>query len=422
MNDDLLRERARSRSRSKSLTRVASNMSIGKLFARSRSSSPSRRSSTTSSTRTTTTDDDDDDDDQDESCAQPPPDPIFKVATVNKHTGNEFRVPQYSPPPPGSSVGSNDYYAATTAAAAYANKHNGTQPHYRYKNNNPLPPNEIFVRDDHSFMDSFHDHVVQPQQQTQQQQQQQDILYGGLTNHYQDNVPYHRPSVSTGRHGQQGSLSSFDAMLFSSSSSSPEIPTTTTSMSRSSNNSSLASSETIMDRYLLPTATRGSDSLSSNTSSSIRSYFDEFLVTPSPSTSYRVLGASTHNNNFCGSSGPQQQKSNSYDEKIMSTIDGSTTTTRRSTSSRRAPLHPSFYSHPGSQQQPPLLEHRAHTAPDMVSDNFSQLKDDVNGLIDDLIQSQQQLRSQQDMGRYYNSTYESVQGLRAVSLLYSLLL
>jgi hypothetical protein len=382
-NDDLLRERARSRSRSKSLTRVASNMSIGKLFARSRSTSPSRRSSTTSSTERT-----DDDDEDDESCAQtPPPDPFFKVATVNKHTGNEFRAPttQYSPPPPlATSV--SDYYA--TATAAYQNK---TQPQqYRY-NKDHLPPNEIFVRDDHSFIDSFHDGVAQ------QQQPPQDFLYGTAAAYQQDNS--YRPS--TRQHG--GSISSFDALLFSNTSS-PSSPDLLSRPSSSSNNSgSSASSETAADRYLLLTR-GGSDSLGSKTSSSIRSYFDEF-VPHSPSTS-----SSSYRGNY--------RNQQSFDEKLMSTIDGSVT--RRSSSSRRsrAPLNPNFYTHGNQTQpqpQPPTSQHRAHTMPDMVSTNFSQLKDDVNGLIDELIQSQQQLRSQQDMGRYYNSTYESVQGLRTVS-------
>lgn len=404
INDDLLRERARSRSRSKSLTRVASNMSIGKLFARSRSTSPSRHSSSNERT--------DDDDEQVTTPASCVPDPIFKVATVNKHTGGEFRT-QYSPPPslshkshsgPAVTTASiNDFYAShhTAADKGYKPSKINTQPHYRYnaesRNNYAAAPSEIFIRDDHTFIDSFNEVP-----------KQEDVLYKG-TNYYQDNNLYNsRPSYHSSTSHRHGSISSsagtLDAMLFQSS---PELMSRPSSGGSSGNSHSSVSSET--DRTLSRGFTM-SDSISSNTSS-IRSYFDEinYFASPTSSTTRGSISDRYRSNN----------NTSSYDERIMNVIDGSRRSNASSTSSRRAPLHPAFYSNPHvsqqqqqQQQAPPPMAHRSHTMPDMMSANINRLKDDVNGLIDELIQSQQQLRSQQDMGRYYNSTYEGVQGLR----------
>ncbi|KAF1802732.1 hypothetical protein FB192DRAFT_1280776 [Mucor lusitanicus] len=104
INDDLLRVRARSRSRSKSLTRVASNMSLGKIFSRSRSSSPSRRHSV------------DEHYQHEHDTESHVLDPIFKIATVNKQLEDEFRGPSANvfnqPPKPQEDVlygGSNLY-------------------------------------------------------------------------------------------------------------------------------------------------------------------------------------------------------------------------------------------------------------------------------------------------------------------------
>lgn len=377
-------------------------MSIGKLFARSRSTSPSRHSSSNERTddeETTTTQ---------QSCV---PDPIFKVATVNKQTGDEFRT-QYSPPPslshkshsgPAVTTSSiNDFYASPTAVErGYKPSRINTQPHYRYnadsRMNNAAPPSEIFVRDDHTFIDSFNDIP-----------KQEEILYSGA-NHHQDNSYHRRPSYSTTtshRHGSISGASTLDAMLFQqSSSSSPEL------MSRPSSGGSHSSASSETDRTLSRGLTMG-DSVSSNTSS-IRSYFDENHYF-SASTS-----STTRSNN---SDRYRSYNSTSYDERLMNTLDAPRRANVSSTSSRRAPLHAAFYSNPNvPQQQPqqqhqPPMAHRSHTMPDMVSANINQLKDDVNGLIDDLIYSQQhQLRTQQDAGRYYNNTYESVQGLRSVS-------
>ncbi|CAO3654956.1 unnamed protein product [Mucor hiemalis] len=398
INDDLLRERARSRSRSKSLTRVASNMSIGKLFARSRSTSPSRHSSSNERT--------DDDDEQATTPASCVPDPIFKVATVNKHTGSEFRT-QYSPPPslshkshsgPAATTTSiNDFYASNTAAEkGYKPSRINTQPHYRYNaDSRNTAPSEIFIRDDHTFIDSFNDIP-----------KQEDVLYKG-TNHYQDNSYSSRPSYHSSSH-RHGSISSsagtLDAMLFQSS---PELMSRPSSGGSSGNSHSSVSSET--DRTLSRGFTMN-DSISSNTSS-IRSYFDEINYFASPTSTTRGNSNDRYRSN--------NNNTASYDERIMNVIDGSRRSNASSTSSRRAPLHPAFYSNPHisqqQQQQPslqPPMAHRSHTMPDMMSANINRLKDDVNGLIDELIHSQQQLRSQQDMGRYYNSTYEGVQGLR----------
>jgi hypothetical protein len=362
-------------------------MSIGKLFARSRSTSPSRHSS--SNERTT-----DDDDDQIITTPSCVPDPIFKVATVNKHTGEEFRTllpslshkTSHSRPP---AVVTNTTSSTTTAAdrASYKPSRINTQPHFRYNG----PPSEIFIRDDHTFIDSFNDIP-----------KQEEILFGGA-NHHQDNS-YHRPSNGY-RHGSISGASTLDTMLFQSSS--PELMSSSRPPSSGSSHHSHSSVSSETDRTL----SRGAmyESVSSNTSSSIRSYFDEnhFFASPTRTHSsdrYRSYNSAT--------------TTTSYDERLMNTIDGSRRSNMSSTSSRRAPLHPAFYSNPHvpqQQQPPPPMAHRSHTMPaDMMSANIHQLKDDVNGLIDNLIQSQYQLRAQQqDAGRYYNSTYESVQGLRS---------
>ncbi|KAI8992507.1 hypothetical protein BDB01DRAFT_778677 [Pilobolus umbonatus] len=72
IHDALLRDKSRARSRSRSLSKVANNMSIGKLFGgRSRSSSPSRKMSSMA-------------DHEDTSLhSKPVKDPILKIATVH---------------------------------------------------------------------------------------------------------------------------------------------------------------------------------------------------------------------------------------------------------------------------------------------------------------------------------------------------
>lgn len=352
-------------------------MSIGKLFARSRSTSPSRHSSSNERT--------DDDDDQTASVESCVPDPIFKVAIVNKHTENEFRG-QYNPPPtlshkshsgPGAA---NDYFAST-ADKGYKPSRINTQPHYRQNSdlrNNPL--SEIFVRDDHTFIDSFN---AAPKQE--------EPFYGVGSTNYQDNS-YRRPSYNHRHGGSISAANNFDAMLFQSS---PELMTRPSSGGSNNSNNSSASSET--DRTLSRGITVG-DSISSNTSS-IRSYFDENNVLSSPySGGYRV------------------SNSMSYDERLMSTIDGSRRSHSGSTSSRRAPLHPNFYSNPQMHQAPPL-QHRAQTMPDMMTNHLSQFKNEVIGMFDDYVQSGQLPRSQKDMGHYYNNSYDGAQGFKTVSFI-----
>ncbi|GAA5807002.1 hypothetical protein MFLAVUS_000351 [Mucor flavus] len=345
INDDLLRDRARSRSRSKSLTRVASNMSIGKLFARSHSTSPSGHSSSNERT------DDDDDQTTPVSCV---PDPIFKVATINKHTEEEFRSPSLSHK---NHFGPVDSNASTAAERGHKPSRINTQPHFKYNTRAPIP-SEIFIRDDHTFIDSFND------------PKQEDLFScaHGSTN-YQDNS-HRRPSYPH-RHGGSISSNNLDALLYQSS---PEL------MSRPSSggsNNSSASSET--DRTMPRGLTVG-DSASSNSSNVINSYFE--------------------NNFFPHRVNSRHNTATGYDEKVMNTLDGSRRSLTGSTSSRRAPLNPNFYNNP--QNHPPTLQHRSHTTPDMMSDHVHQFKNEVFGMFDNFVQAEQQLRPQREMDRYYN--------------------
>ncbi|KAK4514640.1 uncharacterized protein ATC70_002241 [Mucor velutinosus] len=463
INDDLLRVRARSRSRSKSLTRVASNMSLGKIFSRSRSSSPSRRYSVDEHEQGT------------ESAASHVLDPIFKIATVNKQLEDKFRGPSanvyandgYSMPTP-STTTSTTSTAATERSMKTRGQHTHparvntaiTQPHYF----NNAPPSEIFVRDDTHFIDSFN----QPPKPTSQPQE--DVLYGG-SNLYQDNS-YNRPHPYSRRRSSVQSYNNFDAMLFSQSPqelmsrpSSGGSNNSASSFSSSSNETSPVSGGTAITttdpRYGVPLFSSDTNSTTttssgngggghpynsvSSYSSSIRSYLEEGnILAHHPHERY---GSVRSNHSF------------SSDERLMNAIDGS----RRSSAAAAAsvangsyrgkklnasaappPLPKSFYSqsqlptvhqqqqphyhhqHRSSQPLPashhqhqhhqhqhhhsqqPKLPHRAYTSPagDSISTNFAQLKLDVNDLIDDLIQSQQ--AKAKDC-----NTYESVRGLRS---------
>lgn len=333
-------------------------MSIGKLFARSHSSSPSGHSSSNERT------DDDDDQTTPVSCV---PDPIFKVATVNKHTEEEFRSPSLSHK---NHFGPVDSNASTTAAAERGHKPSriNTQPHFKYNTRAPIP-SEIFIRDDHTFIDSFND------------PKQEDLFScaHGSTN-YQDNS-HRRPSYPH-RHGGSISSNNLDALLYQSS---PEL------MSRPSSggsNNSSASSET--DRTMPRGLTVG-DSASSNSSNVINSYFE--------------------NNFFPHRVNSRHNTATGYDEKVMNTLDGSRRSLTGSTSSRRAPLNPNFYNNP--QNHPPTLQHRSHTTPDMMSDHVHQFKNEIFGMFDNFVQADQHLRSQREMGRYYNYA----EGFKTVSMM-----
>lgn len=353
-------------------------MSIGKLFARSRSTSPSRHSSSNERT--------DDDDDQTTTPVSGVPDPIFKVATVNKHTEEEFR--QHSPPPflshkhHSSPITTGNYASTfrTASASAAANTaaergyrpskiNTTTQPHAKYTYDpRDYLSSEIFVRDDHTFIDSFNEQ--------KQEENFGSVHLSGSTN-YQDNS-FRRPSYPHHqRHGGSVSSNNLDAILFHQSTS-PEC------MSRlSSSNTSSVSSET--DRTMTRGLTLG-DSLSSNTSS-VRSYFDNNYFN-SPTARY------PYNH-------PHYPNHNAYDERVMSTIDNSkrSHTGGSTSSSNRPPLPLNFYKNPHQPQ---------HNVPDnTMSTHVSQFKNEVLGMFDNYVQSeqhqQQQLRSQNELGRYYNA-------------------
>ncbi|KAI8639861.1 hypothetical protein BD408DRAFT_484505 [Parasitella parasitica] len=415
INDDLLRVRARSRSRSKSLTRVASNMSLGKIFNRSRSSSPTRRYSTEEHYENVET-------------ASHVPDPIFKVATINKHQEDEFRGQ--------SDVYANGNYSATaveevktrgphyyparidTAAAA--------QPHH-YHN---ADPSEIFVRDDTHFIDGFNQSPKPSSQHSAE-----DILYSG-SNHYQDNS-YNRPHPYNRRRSSVQSYNNLDAMLFSqspqdlsprptsrashnsfasfSSSSNETSPVTAGSMATSTVDPRCGVlSPFSSDANSTTTTTSGSggggapnglpyNSISSY-GSSIRSYLEDGNI--QFNHQHDRYGSIRSNHSF------------SSDERLMNAIDRSRRSSAASGASvgayrSSAPLPKSFYNQPPvptvHQQQYPTLPPRSltHSASDSISSDFTRLKLDVNDLIDDLIQSQANAK---EMDRY--STYENARGLK----------
>ncbi|KAG1049842.1 hypothetical protein G6F43_007856 [Rhizopus delemar] len=209
IHDGLLRERARTRSRSRSLTRVASNMSVGRLFgARSRSTSPSRSSISTFERQQ-----------QDLVIDQSVPDPILKVAAVN----DLFRNHQYSTPP-ATPVSPSDYAAALDGSCA-------TRASYHRK----LSHSDLYNDAESPF------------------------AHNGSIKHssYQAEEYYHRP-LSYHAHSN-----SFDAILSQTSSSSPEpISRPSTGTSHFSSHSSSS--------YFNPTA--NSDPISAYLSSNTDMY------------------------------------------------------------------------------------------------------------------------------------------------------
>jgi hypothetical protein len=302
-------------------------MSIGKLFTRSRSTSPSRRSSV-------------EQEDILEATTSHVPDPIFKVAAVNKQEESEFRsLPTAEP-----------FYTAaesnTMAPRGYKPSKINTQPQYHYNDS----PSEIFNRQDHHFIDCFNE-PCKPSE---------DILYSG-TNLYQDNS-YSRPDPYV-RHSPTHSPDLFPRPS-----------------SGGSNNSSSASSEsTPIDPTIFfsrPAVLNDHLQFNSLSSNSLRSYFDD-------------------NKDFFPSPRYGSVRSNaSYEESLMNTIDGSRRSlmmTSSSNTGRRGPLHPNLYKNPHP--------HRS-THP---TDRIALFKNDVTVMIDHLIKSQPPLRSQQEMDRYlYN--------------------
>ncbi|KAI8352064.1 hypothetical protein BD560DRAFT_438758 [Blakeslea trispora] len=398
INDGLLRVRARSRSRSKSLTRVASNMSIGKLFARSRSSSPTRHSVTEGQ--------------HDNLLDQTPmshvPDPVLKVATVNKQVETEFRALNKE---------------SSTEKHSYRPPKINTQPHHRRSMDlRSNSPSEIFVRNDTHFIDNFNEKKTTPEE----------MLYGG-SNGYQDNSYRHpRPYPSTSAttttssrsigsiHGYFNTVDTSSPLHYSPQGYHRRSPSPENSISRPSSgsshhsNTSLSSDNTLLDPYPTHANSRRptesfhvpySGSISSYHSGSTRSYFDDY------SRPFDFVPSSPHREKHFGSA--RTTGSSTYDEKLMSAIDNP----RRSSYGSRPPLHPGFYTQPqspNSMPRQPALTHRPHTAP--AVDNCAQLKNNVNELIDELIQSHRQTRGQDysyyesmcDMRSHINSRFDEL--------------
>ncbi|KAI8348456.1 RhoGEF domain-containing protein [Choanephora cucurbitarum] len=398
INDGLLRVRSRSRSRSKSLTRVASNMSIGKLFARSRSSSPTRHSAAEV---------------QHDSLLDQAPtshvlDPVLKIATVNKQVEAEFRAQDKE---------------SLSEKHGYRPPKINTQPRHRHSTDfRSGSPSEIFVRNDTHFIDDFNEKKNIPEE----------MLYSG-SNCYQDNSyrhprPYPSTSATTSTssrslgsiHGYFGNTDPSLPLRYSPQGHHRRSPSPEHSISRPSSGgsrhsvTSLSSENTPSDPYPSHTISRRptepfgapyGGSVSSYHSGSSRSYFDDY------SKPFDFLPPSPHREKYYGST--RSIGSITYDEKLMSAIDNP----RGAMYGSRPPLHPGFYTQPQSPNvlpRQPALAHRPHTAP--AVDNCAQLKNDVNQLIDELIQSHNHRRvhdynnyeSMRDMRSHINSKFDEL--------------
>jgi hypothetical protein len=370
VNDDLLRVRARSRSRSRSLTRVASNMSLGKFFTRSRSTSPSRRSSVD--------DDDDGDDALDQASASHVPDPIFKVATVNKQVESEFRS-QSTTSYPNEPFLTTAAESNTMAPRGYKPSQINTQPHGRHHADTRGTPSEIFHRQDYNFIDSFNESP-----------QPDNDLYGG-TNTYQDNS-YSRPyPYSTRRSSVQSHNTNLDMTQFArpTKSSSPDF----ISQSSSNNSSSTSSETTPIDHqaFFSPSNQSSGQMYNSITSytSSTRSYWDDGR--DYFSTNRERYGSGRSNT--------------TYDENLMNNIDASRRMASSCSTGRRPSLNPNLFKSPPQQRQP----NRACTNPADMASTVAILRNDLAGMFDNLIKRQPQSNSQQDLGLYYQNGVRDIQ-------------
>ncbi|KAI8988166.1 hypothetical protein BDF20DRAFT_833040 [Mycotypha africana] len=424
ISDDLLRVRARSRSRSKSLTRVASNMSIGKLFSRSRSSSLSR---SFPSERY-------DDDVLDQAImAQQVQDAIFKVATVHKDI------------PDSTSVTLNARHRASPSSITQIQPVNSTSDSYLKHRRSSKPPN-IYTQH-HSSTEASNrmsvnkdlrgecDYMYPAKEGNTVRVHPHDGYEGYEINQIHHDTSDKRPYLyrrDSSHFNTQNKNLDYLPSYHPTEPCLPPRPSSGGSNTSSSASTSDMSSSADYSAYFSRSSTSLNDSsissypynsLSSLNSSTYRSYFDdkyssrEFL--PSPSTDRYGSTSSLESMQFIDRQ--QQQQMRPIDSPRRFSHGGM----------RRPPLHPEFYTQPPAQNHstttpPPLqfhpqgsvstpfqsyssrISHRKNSIPpDLV-----QLKTDVNNLIDDLIQSQQQLKID-DMSNYYNSTYENVRGLRS---------
>ncbi|KAI7902738.1 uncharacterized protein BX663DRAFT_510319 [Cokeromyces recurvatus] len=369
IHDGLLRTRGRSRSRSKSLTRAASHISIGKLFARSRSSSPSKQHTLSKEQP----------DIIDQAVATHVSDPIFKVASVHKYTENPFQ-PTHDPSYTSNPIHDSSHILRNSKPSKIDTKSH----HWQNTKMNRFATSDVFTQknNDINFIDCFSETVPQ-------QRQQESLLYSG-TNGDQDNS-YHRPYPYTRRHFLHNPDSQSPETLFR--------PSSDSSSASSSNDSIPLDSAP----YYLSRNSISGDSSSyhpyssvSSYNSSLRSYFDD------QNSDYSFDPRDRHGS-------IKSTNSSLYEEKLMSIIDGS-----RRSSSRRASLHPSFYTQPQAPVNSTTQRPRSFNPNEnSIAMNIELLKTDFDHLIDHLIRSQQQQLNAQDRKHYYDTACESICDLRS---------
>lgn len=179
----LLQGRNKSRSRSKSISRIASNISLGKLFPRSRSNSPSRRSSIDKQEEGSLID---------QKSTSHVPDPMIDIATMERKYRNQQTYSGANLHLTSAQTITNTNYVAQNHHPSEYNKtkKRTTQPRLKTR-----PLSAIFTRHENSFMEYF-----------DRDKQQQ------LSRHYSHNnedtgaLRYHEP--------QQEDYPSLDTLLF----------------------------------------------------------------------------------------------------------------------------------------------------------------------------------------------------------------
>ncbi|KAG1473711.1 hypothetical protein G6F56_000796 [Rhizopus delemar] len=366
VHDGLMRERARTRSRSRSLTRVASNMSVGRLFgARSRSTSPSRSSISTLGNHSQ------------ELAIDPSAvcvsDPILEIAAMNGNSDRMLRdTHQYSTPPitPVNYAGALDN--GTLAKNCYSNYPEAdAQPYYRYNDSLGRGTSDM-SHDGSQMVDSFTHSPLSSRED--------DILYDH--NQHQDNslrrpLPYHI---------QRAQYSNFDSRVPHTPSPEPlSRPSTGTS-----HNSTFSSGAFSSTDPAFPLSNTDSHHMynsvgSSNSASSVLSYVEDKINEMS------------------------LRRPDPYDDRFAYEARYSD---RSSPFGKRGSIPPSFYPQPQASQSYQHTRYPDNLPPSVGIDKIYQLKDELNSVLDDMIQSQQQMRHQPN-ARYQNNPLESVRGLRS---------
>ncbi|KAI9279568.1 hypothetical protein BY458DRAFT_532063 [Sporodiniella umbellata] len=362
IHDGLMRERARTRSRSRSLTRAASNMSMGRLFgARSRSTSPSRSSISTIGNQSHELS-------IDPSTTACVSDPILEVAAKNSNNERMFReVHQYNTPP----VTPVNYANTLDSVTRNCYSEADTQPYYRHLENLSRSTSDMFAYNETQSSDSY----------SSINTREDDFLYN--PSHHQDHslrrpLPYHIQ-----RNHQK--CNSMDSRILHTPSPEPlSRPSTGGSVSHNSTFSSAAYSSSD-PAFLLSNADSHhmyNSISSSNSASSVLSYVEEKI------NEISLRRPDSFDDRFA-----HEQR---YGE-------------RTSHFNKRGSIPTSFYSQPQSSQS---YHHTPY--PDSMSANVGiekiyQLKDELNSVLDNMIQSQQQMRHQP----HQSNPLETVRGLRS---------